>query len=147
MVVPSAARSLITPTALPAPRFRYTPVVVAGGFAFVSGLVGLDAQTGALAEGGAYGQSRRILANLRRRYPDVDLSHVERARRDGREEASGENRRGARAHAALLSTSRATPRGTFRHIVRPVPPAPPGTRVRPCGSPATTSCSAAASQG
>ncbi|MFO1274061.1 MAG: RidA family protein [Rubrivivax sp.] len=65
MVVPSAARSLITPTALPAPRFRYTPVVVAGGFAFVSGLVGLDAQTGALAEGGAYGQSRRILANLR----------------------------------------------------------------------------------
>ncbi len=65
MTVPSAPRWLITPKALPAPRFRYTPVVVAGGFAFVSGLVGLEPATGALAEGGAFGQARQILENLR----------------------------------------------------------------------------------
>lgn len=65
MVAPSTARSLLTPRALPAPRFRYTPVVVAGGFAFVSGLVGLDPARGALADGGTLGQSRQILANLR----------------------------------------------------------------------------------
>ncbi len=65
MVASSAARTLITPKSLPAPRFRYTPVVVAGGFAFVSGQIGLDPQTAALAEGGALGQARRILANLR----------------------------------------------------------------------------------
>lgn len=65
MAAPSTARSLITPTALPAPRFRYTPVVVAGGFAFVSGLVGLDPGRGALADGGALGQARQVLANLR----------------------------------------------------------------------------------
>jgi 2-iminobutanoate/2-iminopropanoate deaminase len=65
MAEPSVTRSLISPKALPAPRFRYTPVVVAGGFAFVSGLVGLDPARGALAEGGTLGQSRQILANLR----------------------------------------------------------------------------------
>lgn len=51
--------------ALPAPRFRYSPLVQAGPFAWVSGLVGLDPATGALAEGGAHGQARQILANLR----------------------------------------------------------------------------------
>jgi|GEM_PF-266466 len=50
---------------LPAPRFRYSPVVRAGAFAFVSGLVGLDARTGRLAEGGAYGQTAQVLRNLR----------------------------------------------------------------------------------
>jgi 2-iminobutanoate/2-iminopropanoate deaminase len=59
------ARQLPCSAVLPAPRFRYSPVVVVGGFAFVSGMVGLDPGTGALAEGGAYGQSRQILANLR----------------------------------------------------------------------------------
>jgi 2-iminobutanoate/2-iminopropanoate deaminase len=64
MVAPSAARTAIAPRALPAPRFKYTPVVVAGGFAFVSGLVGLDPERGVLAEGGTLGQSRQIFANL-----------------------------------------------------------------------------------
>jgi 2-iminobutanoate/2-iminopropanoate deaminase len=49
---------------LPTPRFRYSPVVIAGGFAFVSGLVGLDPRTGALAAGDVYAQSRQILENL-----------------------------------------------------------------------------------
>jgi len=51
--------------ALPAPRFRYSPLVKAGPFVWVSGLVGLDPATGALAEGGAHGQARQILSNLR----------------------------------------------------------------------------------
>lgn len=58
-------RTLIVPQALPAPRFRYSPVVVAAGFAFVSGLVGIDPRGGGLAQGGAYGEARQILANLR----------------------------------------------------------------------------------
>ncbi|MBV9891501.1 MAG: RidA family protein [Rhizobacter sp.] len=58
------ARRTIATKSLPAPRFRYTPLVAAGPFVFVSGLVGLDAATGSLAPGGAYGEARQILANL-----------------------------------------------------------------------------------
>lgn len=58
-------RTLVTPRALPAPRFRYTPVVIAQGFAFVSGLVGLVPASGTLATGGAFGQARQVLENLR----------------------------------------------------------------------------------
>ena len=65
MAPTSTVRSLVTPASLPAPRFRYTPVVVAGGFAFVSGLVGLDPARGGLADGGTLGQARQVLANLR----------------------------------------------------------------------------------
>jgi 2-iminobutanoate/2-iminopropanoate deaminase len=61
---PAGKRSIVPTAALPAPKFRYSPVVVAGGFAFVSGLVGLDPRTGALVGGGAYAQSARILDNL-----------------------------------------------------------------------------------
>jgi 2-iminobutanoate/2-iminopropanoate deaminase len=58
-------RRVVLPSrTLPAPRFRYSPVVQAGPFVFVSGLVGLDAATGALAAGGAYGQTGQILRNL-----------------------------------------------------------------------------------
>ena len=65
MLPAPSMRELPASVVLPAPRFRYSPVVVAGGFAFVSGMVGLDAATGKLAEGGAYGESRQVLANLR----------------------------------------------------------------------------------
>ena len=58
---PSASRRMPASSVLPAPRFRYSPVVVAGGFAFVSGMVGLDAATGRLADGGVYGETRQIL--------------------------------------------------------------------------------------
>ena len=61
---PSASRRMPASSVLPAPRFRYSPVVVAGGFAFVSGMVGLDAATGRLADGGVYGETRQILDNL-----------------------------------------------------------------------------------
>ena len=59
-----ALREICRSEVLPAPRFRYSPVVVAGGFAFLSGMVGLSAATGKLAEGGAYGETRQVLANL-----------------------------------------------------------------------------------
>lgn len=57
-------RVVVPSKALPAPRFRYSPVVRSGPFVFVSGLVGLDAATGQLARGGAYGQTAQVLRNL-----------------------------------------------------------------------------------
>lgn len=62
----SATRRVIASRALPAPRFRYSPVVQAGPFAFVSGMVALDAATGALISGGTFEQTAQILANLQR---------------------------------------------------------------------------------
>ncbi|WP_428422733.1 RidA family protein [Methylibium sp.] len=57
-------RQILPTLSLPAPRFRYSPVVKAGPFVFVSGLIGLDASTGALASGGAHGQTSQVLKNL-----------------------------------------------------------------------------------
>jgi 2-iminobutanoate/2-iminopropanoate deaminase len=59
-------RQVIASQVLPAPRFRYSPVVQAGPFVFVSGMVALEAGTGGLVNGGAFEQTRQILANLRR---------------------------------------------------------------------------------
>ena len=56
-------RDVLTSQVLPAPRFRYTPVVRAHGWVFISGLVGIDPQRGALVEG-SYEQTRQVLANL-----------------------------------------------------------------------------------
>ncbi len=61
-----ATRRVIASRALPAPRFIYSPVVQAGPFAFVSGMVGLDSATGALVSGGTFEQTAQILANLQR---------------------------------------------------------------------------------
>ena len=68
MPTPSATtrRDIVSSKVLPAPRFRYSPVVRSGAFIFVSGLVGLNALTGSLAEGGAYGQTAQILGTLKR---------------------------------------------------------------------------------
>ncbi|MBB5460235.1 RidA family protein [Paraburkholderia sp. Cpub6] len=52
-------------SALPAPRFRYTPAIVAGPFVFVFGLVGLDPETGKLAVSGTAAETAQILRNLR----------------------------------------------------------------------------------
>jgi 2-iminobutanoate/2-iminopropanoate deaminase len=59
------SRRIMPSKTLPTPRFRYSPVVQAGPFVFVSGMVGLDAETGALDPGGAYGQTARVLANVK----------------------------------------------------------------------------------
>jgi 2-iminobutanoate/2-iminopropanoate deaminase len=58
--------AMLSSRTLPAPRFRYSPVVQAGPFVFVSGLVALDAGTGALFGGGAYAETLQILKNVKR---------------------------------------------------------------------------------
>lgn len=50
--------------ALPAPHFSYSPVVRAGSFVFVSGMVGLDPVQGGLVTGGMEAEVRQILTNL-----------------------------------------------------------------------------------
>lgn len=57
-------RHVLSSRRLPAPRFRYSPVVKAGPFVFVSGLVGIDPATGALAAGGTHAQTKQVLNNL-----------------------------------------------------------------------------------
>ncbi|WXL27886.1 RidA family protein [Ectopseudomonas mendocina] len=57
--------SQIPSLVLPKPKFLYSPVVKAGEFIFVSGLVGLDPHTGQLAEGGLIAQTRQVLSNFR----------------------------------------------------------------------------------
>ncbi|WP_342958361.1 RidA family protein [Paraburkholderia sp. JHI869] len=62
---PAMHRTVVPSAVLPAPRFRYSPVVQAGPFVFVSGLVGLDPASGTLVEGGAYEQTTQVLGNLK----------------------------------------------------------------------------------
>lgn len=57
-------RKILRTQALPRPRFRYSSVVCAGGFAFVSGLIGLHPVSGRLPEGGAGPETRQILDNF-----------------------------------------------------------------------------------
>jgi 2-iminobutanoate/2-iminopropanoate deaminase len=63
-------RKLITSASAPAPRFRYTPCLRVGALGFVSGMVGLDPASGALAAGGVAAQTQRIFDNLRLALPD-----------------------------------------------------------------------------
>ncbi len=58
-------RRILSSKSLPAPRFRYSPVVQAGPFVFISGMVPLDPATGQLVAGGAFEQSAQVLANLK----------------------------------------------------------------------------------
>lgn len=57
-------RRVLTSRTLPAPRFRYSPVVQAGPFVFVSGMVALDPVTSQLVGEDTHAQSARILANF-----------------------------------------------------------------------------------
>lgn len=67
-------RRVLASRALPAPRFRYSPVVEANGFAFVSGLVALDPATGKLVGGGVFAETAQILENLRRLMAEMHWS-------------------------------------------------------------------------
>ena len=58
-------REVVSSRVLPAPKFRYSPLVRSGGFVFCSGLVALDRETGALSGDTAFEQAERILRNLR----------------------------------------------------------------------------------
>jgi 2-iminobutanoate/2-iminopropanoate deaminase len=59
---------------LPAPRFRYSPLVKAGPFYKTAGMIALDKDSGALESGGAGAESIKILANLLTALPDFSLS-------------------------------------------------------------------------
>jgi 2-iminobutanoate/2-iminopropanoate deaminase len=73
--------ALATPR-LPRPRFFYSPVVRAGDWILVSGMIALDPATGALEAGGAGAETARILANLTAALPDLGLTldHLASAR-------------------------------------------------------------------
>ena len=71
---PAHARRVLPSATLPAPRFRYSPVLQAGPFVFVSGMVALDAQPAALVPGGTFAQTERILDNLGRLIDEMGWS-------------------------------------------------------------------------
>ena len=75
MPVSTALRRQLRPSrTLPVPRFKYSPVVQAGPFVFVSGMVALDAAAGRLVDGGGFEQTRQILANLGALLEEMDWS-------------------------------------------------------------------------
>lgn len=59
---------------LPAPRFRYSPLVKAGPFYKTAGMIALDKDSGELERGGAGAESTKILSNLLAALPDFSLS-------------------------------------------------------------------------
>lgn len=61
-------------SAIPAPRFRYSPCVRIGQVYQVSGMVALDPVSGQLTEGGAGAETSRIMANLLAALPDYGLT-------------------------------------------------------------------------
>ena len=75
-------RELLTSSAIPAPKFRYTPCVKAGPHYTVSGMVALDPSTNELVRGGVAEETRRILQNLWAAMPDygVSVQHMVSAR-------------------------------------------------------------------
>ena len=76
------SRRIVASRVLPAPRFLYSPVVAAGPFVFVSGMVGLDDARGGLVTGGARAEAAQILANLKRLLDEQgwSLAHIAVAR-------------------------------------------------------------------
>ena len=59
---------------LPAPRFRYSPLVKAGPFYKTAGMIALDKDSGDLEAGGAGAEAAKILANLITALPDFSLT-------------------------------------------------------------------------
>lgn len=66
--------SALSSANLPAPRFRYSPLVKAGPFYTTAGMVALDRDSGALEPGGAGAETAKILANLAAALPDFGLT-------------------------------------------------------------------------
>ena len=59
---------------LPAPRFRYSPLVKSGPFHKTAGMIALDKDSGELEPGGAGPETAKILNNLMEALPDFGLS-------------------------------------------------------------------------
>ncbi|MBS0418765.1 MAG: RidA family protein [Proteobacteria bacterium] len=64
---------VLTSTKLPKPRFHYTPVLKVGPLVRFSGMIALDAATGALESGGPEAEAAKILANLKGALPELGL--------------------------------------------------------------------------
>lgn len=58
---------------LPAPRFRYSPLIKAGPFYKTAGMIALDKDSGELEQGGPAAETSKILDNLLTAMPDFDL--------------------------------------------------------------------------
>lgn len=59
---------------LPAPRFRYSPLVKSGPFYQTAGMIALDKDSGELESGGAGAETKKILSNLTNALGDFGLS-------------------------------------------------------------------------
>ncbi len=59
---------------LPAPRFRYSPLVKAGPIYKTAGMIALDKDSGQLESGGVGAETTKILANLLGALPDFGLT-------------------------------------------------------------------------
>ena len=64
----------LTSKNLPAPRFRYSPLVKSGPFYKTAGMIALNKETGELEPGGAGAETTRILSNLLEALPDFNLT-------------------------------------------------------------------------
>ena len=62
----SPVRQVVSSSVLPTPRFLYTPVLRAGDFIFVSGMVAINPDTNTFDGGSPAQQARQILSNLQR---------------------------------------------------------------------------------
>lgn len=67
-------RRTLQSSAIPAPRFHYSPCVAIGATYQVSGMIALDPATGQLVAGGPGAETDRILENLKRALPDYGLT-------------------------------------------------------------------------
>jgi 2-iminobutanoate/2-iminopropanoate deaminase len=63
----------LSSAALPLPRFRYSPVIQAGPWFVFSGMIALDARSGALEPGGPGSEMAKVLGNLTAALPDFGL--------------------------------------------------------------------------
>ena len=59
---------------LPAPRFRYSPLIKAGPFYKTAGMIALDKDSGKLESGGVGAETAKILNNLIQALPDFNLT-------------------------------------------------------------------------
>lgn len=62
----SPARQVVSSSVLPTPRFLYTPVLRAGGFVFISGMVAINPDSNTFEGGSPAQQTRQILSNFQR---------------------------------------------------------------------------------
>jgi 2-iminobutanoate/2-iminopropanoate deaminase len=62
----------------PKPIAPYSQAILSGNTLYVSGQIGIDPQTGKLVEGGAAGQTRRIMENIASilKEEQMDFSHI-----------------------------------------------------------------------